>query len=1107
MRLQIGDVSFNSDEIRSPRLNTNNIRGLTDLNVSIELAYGTTLPSMPALVGLVLSEDTATPVKVFSGWVEEYEAQPIENGTVLVFSPKILSILHYINDGKPIANYLGGSNTLLGHAENLATDAGRLFGTGSNYFQLSVSPSDTDPFIFVVENRIEPLLQVLSRLAENRKYDLIVQDAGWLDIPTLYSSNGTITNLIFKEKGSSANPAPSPLNDLIYDPTSPDYCDFPLLKFKWGKRKKSTTTIEVQGVGAENAKEVGQTLQTSYLKTVIKPVPNPVENTGLEPVEYSIELPLGAIEVHQFLIVTAGGDIIAQLAQIEPYDSQTPLEAGKFYFDRAARRVIPNNIDIANLDFSLKPSFAITVTFRFLKYRETDTNASDRLSTATNGAISQSYLVVNDQSISDFGTAQTIAQNALESETAEEFYCTGEFHSTTVIPRNGQTFRIRIPAYNEDHIVTINTVSTNFPGKIEEGNSLRDEMIHDILASVDISSNLVGSARSVGVGGFAGSGNSPLPVYDEIPFGASETGCRVGLVAVTGTHNFNDNGTNLPLTISLGGDVVTVTREWVISSPDVNAVLSFATYRVSGTGTAEVNVLINGTNVFTQSSSGNNLDLTEDPIHDIDLSTYTGDVTVRLEVSVLSGDLFYLSYAGVSCCLIDSVLGGFGITGTETVFDDGFFPNDARHFAVHDISGLTVDQNNNFYVAGYETSSLVDSVIRKVDTDNMLSLFAGKGATFPAIDGGDPLDYEFHYVGGLAYYDNEIIFIDSFPNYIWAIDLTTGLLRLIYDENNNASTSFYSGLCVDSEGNLFIADNGRSVIWTIPVTGGTPTIYAGTLDSFGYSGDGGQATDAEINISNIPTAIACDSEGNLYICQPADNLVRKVTKTTGVITTIAGSDTATLSGDGRPATDTFFSTPNGIAVKNNGEIHIADTGFSVIRKILADGTVKSIVGGILEQDDPDDNLQTGAGYFRYGGDRHAATIGYLASNNNYMPLVFDQDNELLIGDDNNGKIRKVFCTSNLPCKYTVDPIDTSIGSGGGSGSFDLITSDPNCAWEVSTSDAFITITSPTSGTGTATITFDVAAAGEDGRQGKIYVNQSNYGHTIDQSGTGGGGGN
>ena len=128
-----------------------------------------------------------------------------------------------------------------------------------------------------------------------------------------------------------------------------------------------------------------------------------------------------------------------------------------------------------------------------------------------------------------------------------------------------------------------------------------------------------------------------------------------------------------------------------------------------------------------------------------------------------------------------------------------------------------------------------------------------------------------------------------------------------------------------------------------PVYAQTPNIIntvCGTGIS-GYTGDGGPATAAELNQA---TRVAIDGAGNQYICDVANNRIRKVDNSTGIITTIAGNGTMGFSGDGGPAVSAELGNPDGIALDAAGNIYIADQTNNRIRMINTSGIISTIAG-------------------------------------------------------------------------------------------------------------------------------------------------------------------
>ena len=107
---------------------------------------------------------------------------------------------------------------------------------------------------------------------------------------------------------------------------------------------------------------------------------------------------------------------------------------------------------------------------------------------------------------------------------------------------------------------------------------------------------------------------------------------------------------------------------------------------------------------------------------------------------------------------------------------------------------------------------------------------------------------------------------------------------------------------------------------------------AGT-GSYGYSGDGGLATSA---LLSYPRGVAIDASGNIYIADTNNRRIRMVTKSTGIISTVAGTGSSGSSGDGGLATSAALYYPGGIAIDASGNLYIADTNNNRIRMFSLD---------------------------------------------------------------------------------------------------------------------------------------------------------------------------
>jgi TonB family protein len=146
-----------------------------------------------------------------------------------------------------------------------------------------------------------------------------------------------------------------------------------------------------------------------------------------------------------------------------------------------------------------------------------------------------------------------------------------------------------------------------------------------------------------------------------------------------------------------------------------------------------------------------------------------------------------------------------------------------------------------------------------------------------------------------------------------------------------------TGLAVDRDGNVYVADAGRSIIYKINSAGTSMSVFAGDGKD-GFQGDGGPASWSELN---VPYDLAMDDGGNLYIADTGNSRIRKITPS-GTISTVAGNGTAGFSGDGGAATAAQLNKPLGIAVDSQGTLYIADTDNSRIRSVSPDGIIRTV---------------------------------------------------------------------------------------------------------------------------------------------------------------------
>ncbi len=212
-----------------------------------------------------------------------------------------------------------------------------------------------------------------------------------------------------------------------------------------------------------------------------------------------------------------------------------------------------------------------------------------------------------------------------------------------------------------------------------------------------------------------------------------------------------------------------------------------------------------------------------------------------------------------------------------------------------------------------------------------------------------------------------------------------------------ASLDGPEGVVLDRSGNIYIADRGNSRIRRVDAVTGRISTFAGN-GNYAFSGDGGPAIAAAMK---SPTTVVIAPAGDFYLVDTADNRVRKISASTGIITTVAGSGANGFSGDGGPATLATFKlnapepgsvaigAPAGLAVDGAGIFYVSDRYSNRVRKVDNAGIITTIAGN-------------GTGSF--GGDGGPATAGMI---NVPTGLVLDGQGNLLIADSRNNRLRTV----------------------------------------------------------------------------------------------------
>lgn len=308
-------------------------------------------------------------------------------------------------------------------------------------------------------------------------------------------------------------------------------------------------------------------------------------------------------------------------------------------------------------------------------------------------------------------------------------------------------------------------------------------------------------------------------------------------------------------------------------------------------------------------------------------------------------------------------------------------------------NGIALDNKGNLFIVEEFASR-----VRKVDfSTSTITIIAGNGKSDFAGDGALAVNASFRRPLGVAIDKNgDLLVADPTSKRLRKIDIETNLISTIAgneqlefvkaeDPLSSASLLSPSGLAIDTENNIFFSDTS-SRIGKLDIKTKTIKIIAGTGVA-GFSGDGEIATNAKLSNS---IKIALDKEDQIFIIDRLNNRIRKITNSSSIITTIAGSGSGDgFANDGVEATSSRLGFPLGLSIDGEGNLFIADTLNNKVRKVDASKIISTVAGN---------------GTSNFNGDGILATGANL---NRPSSVVIDNKGDLLIADTSNNRIRKI----------------------------------------------------------------------------------------------------
>ncbi len=215
------------------------------------------------------------------------------------------------------------------------------------------------------------------------------------------------------------------------------------------------------------------------------------------------------------------------------------------------------------------------------------------------------------------------------------------------------------------------------------------------------------------------------------------------------------------------------------------------------------------------------------------------------------------------------------------------------------------------------------------------------------------------------------------------VSTLAGSVKITGSTNGNGTAALFyvpTGVAVDTFGNVYVADQDNDLVREI-LSGGAVTTLAGQAGVIGATNATGTAASFF-----LPTGVAVDSSGTVYVADQGNDLIREIAPG-GAVSTLAGSVSVSGSANG-PAAIARFNLPVGVAVDFSGNVYVADFGNNMIRKIFPGGEVTTLAGSA-------------------GVTGTANGTGSAALFNEPIGVAVDSSGNVYVGDHGNHLVRKI----------------------------------------------------------------------------------------------------
>jgi sugar lactone lactonase YvrE len=402
---------------------------------------------------------------------------------------------------------------------------------------------------------------------------------------------------------------------------------------------------------------------------------------------------------------------------------------------------------------------------------------------------------------------------------------------------------------------------------------------------------------------------------------------------------------------------------------------------------------------------------------------YPRGVAIGMDDSIVVADTFH---HGVLLVQRDGTISTVAGTGEhEGASDDGGPATDA---VVEFPDGLAVGRDGSIYVAE-------GCFVRRVDSAGTITTIAGTDESGSLGDGGPAVDAALVQPCGLALgQDGSLYIADAEDHRVRKVD-PDGVITTVAGTGEwgfsgdggpavEAELAWPRGVAVAPDGSVYIADTRNDRIRRVDESGTITTVAGRGGASFGAKR---QATEAPVDAQGV----AVSGDGSVYV---ADGPCVQRIGSDGVITTVAGTGRRGYSGDGGQAVEAELDEPGGLALGPDRSLYIADYAGDVVRRVMPDGTISTFAGGGPDDGsaEPDSGTATDpeALWAWYGGDGGPATEARFVG---CRDVALDADGNLYIADSENIRTHGVSFESHRIRRVGTDGLITTFAGVGASG--------------------------------------------------------------------------